>query len=120
MTRRNQQNHPEKGIRKADEQLREVLSLILMQEISDPRVEFVTVTSVDLNVDRSVADVFVTTDVDRYDEALDGLESAHGRIRSLAAKALDWREMPNLRFRIDPAIDAGARIDDAIARENAR
>ncbi|MCL2024592.1 MAG: 30S ribosome-binding factor RbfA [Coriobacteriia bacterium] len=120
MTRRNQENHVSKGIRKSDEQLREVLSIILMQEINDPRIEFVVITSVDLNSDRSVADVFVSTDPDRYDAALAGLESAHGRIRSLAAHALGWREMPELRFKIDPAIDAGARIDAVIEQEQTR
>ena len=120
MTRNTHQNHPKQGIRKSDEQLREVLSLILMQEISDPRIDFVVITAVDLNSDRTVAEVFVSTDPDNYERALAGLESASGRIRSLAARALDWREVPELRFMIDPSIDEGARIDEAIVREQER
>jgi len=119
MTRNTHQNHPKPGIRKSDEQLREVLSLILMKEISDPRVEFVTITGVDLNSDRTVANVYVSTEKERYDEVLAGLRSAKGRIRSLAARALDWREAPKLKFAIDPSIDEGERIDRAILAEHA-
>ena len=119
MTRNTHQNHPKGDIRKSDEQLREVLALVLLKEISDPRVEFVTITGVNLNSDRTIADVFVSTEKDRYDEALAGLRSAKGRIRSLVAKALDWREAPKLRFNIDPSIDEGEKIDRAILAENA-
>jgi len=119
MTRNTHQNHPKQGIRKSDEQLREVLALILMKEISDPRVEFVTITGVDLNSDRTLADVYVSTEKDRYDEVLAGLTSAKGRFRSLAGRALGWREAPDLRFAIDPSIDEGERIDRAILAENA-
>jgi ribosome-binding factor A len=119
MTRNTHQNHPKTDLRKSDEQLREVLSLILLKEISDPRVEFVTITGVDLNNDRTVANVFVMTEKDRYDEVLAGLRSAKGRIRSLTARALDWREVPKLIFAIDPSIDEGERIDRAIMAENA-
>ncbi|MCL2492210.1 MAG: 30S ribosome-binding factor RbfA [Coriobacteriia bacterium] len=118
MTKNTHQHHPKAGIRKSDEQLREVLALILIQEINDPRVEFVTITGVDLNSDRTLADVYVSAEKDRYEEALAGLRSAKGRIRSLAARALDWREAPKLRFLIDPSIDEGERIDRAILSEH--
>jgi len=119
MTRNTHQNHPKQGIRKSDEQLRELLALILMKEINDPRVEFVTITGVDLNSDRTLADVYVSTEKERYEEALAGLRSAKGRIRSVVAKSIDWREAPDLRFAIDPSIDEGERIDRAILAENA-
>jgi len=118
MTRNTHQNRPKADIRKSDEQLREKLALILMKEVSDPRVQFVSITGVDLNSDRTVADVYVSAEPDRYDDVLAGLRSAKGRIRSLVARALDWREAPELRFAIDPSIDEGARIDAAILAEN--
>ncbi|MCL2818348.1 MAG: 30S ribosome-binding factor RbfA [Actinomycetia bacterium] len=118
MTRNTHQSHPKTDIRKSDEQLREILAIILVKEINDPRVEFVTITGVDLNKDRTIADVYVSTEKDRYDEALAGLRSAKGRIRSLVAKALDWRDAPKLRFSIDPSIDEGERIDRAILSEH--
>jgi ribosome-binding factor A len=119
VARNTHQNHPKAGIRKSDEQLREVLGIILMKEISDPRVEFATVTGVNLNSDRTLADVYVSTEKERYEEVIEGLRSAKGRIRTLAGKALGWRDAPQLRFMIDPSIDEGERIDAAILAEHA-
>ena len=57
---------------------------------------------------------YVSTDPERYDEVLAGLESAKGRIRSLLGHALGWRVTPELRFFIDEVVDAGMRIDEAL------
>lgn len=102
------------GGRRSEEQVREVIATILAQEISDPRVEFVTVTNVLLNADRTVASVYVSTDKGQYENALAGLESAKGRIRSLLGHSVEWRQTPEIRFFIDDAIDEAERIDQAI------
>ena len=64
--------------RRLGEQLREKLGYILIFEIADPRLDLVTLTGVDVAVDRSYARVFVTCDGDRYDEVLEALDSAKG------------------------------------------
>lgn len=102
--------------RKNDVTVLERVAAIIANEISDPRVEFVTVTSVKTSPDKSVANVYVTADKERYEEVLEGLESAKGRIRSLLGKALDWRVTPELRFFIDDAIDEGARIQEVLEK----
>lgn len=112
MTRQSKQSR--EATLRNDEQIREVIALILEQEINDPRIEFVTVTGADVNKDRSVADIYVTADKERYEEVLQGLKSASGRIRTLAGKALNWRVTPQLRWFIDPSIDEGERIDSAL------
>ena len=100
--------------RRLNEQAREVVASILMTEVSDPRLELVTVTGAEVSTDRSVLLVFVSTGEERYDEVLAGLESAKGRIRSLAGRALGWRVTPELRFYIDESVDSGMRIDAAL------
>lgn len=102
--------------RRAEEQVRELIATILSFEISDPRLALVTVTGVALNSDRTLASVYVTCEPGRYSEALDGLNSAKGRIRSLLGHSLSWRVTPELRFFVDESIDEGARIDDALRR----
>ncbi len=77
--------------RRLGEQLREKLGYILLFEISDPRLDLVTITGVEVSIDRSFARVFVTCDGDRYEEVLEALASAKGRVRSLLARTLDWR-----------------------------
>ena len=100
--------------RRLGEQLREKLGYILIFEIADPRLDLVTLTGVDVAVDRSYARVFVTCDGDRYDEVLEALDSAKGRIRSLLACSLDWRVTPALDFRIDRSTDEAERISRAL------
>jgi len=100
--------------RRNDEQAREVLASIITTEISDPRLALVTVTGAKVSSDRSYVEVFVSASPDRYDEVLEGLESAKGRIRTLMGSAVGWRVTPELRFHIDPSIDEGARIAEAL------
>lgn len=100
--------------RKTDEQVRETVASIIVQEISDPRVALVSVTGAKVSPDKSVATVYVSTDPGRYDEVLAGLKSATGRIRSRLGHALGWRVSPELRFFIDESVDAGERITEAL------
>ena len=100
--------------RRLNEQAREVVASLLLSEVSDPRISLVTVTGAEVSTDRSVLLVFVSTEPDRYDEVLEGLESAKGRIRSLVGRALGWRVTPELRFYIDESVDSGQAIDQAL------
>lgn len=100
--------------RRLGEQLREKLGYILLFEISDPRLDLVTITGVEVSIDRSFARIFVTCDGDRYEEVLEALASAKGRMRSLLARTLDWRVTPELDFRIDRSTDEAERIARAL------
>ena len=100
--------------RKLGEQAREVIASLLVTEVADPRLRLVTVTGAEVSPDRSVLLVFVTTDPERYDEVLAGLESAKGRLRSLVGHALGWRVTPELKFYIDTSVDSGMAIDRAL------
>lgn len=100
--------------RKNDEKAREVVASILAVDVNDPRVEFVTVTGAKVSSDRSYLDVYVSAEKSRYDDVLAGLESAKGRIRSLAGRTLGWRVTPEMRFHIDESVDEGERISQAL------
>lgn len=101
------------------ETVREVVARILLEESADPRLDLVTVTGVEMSPDLRHANVFVTAhgDETRRADALAGLDSAKGRIRSLLGSAVRMRYVPDLHFRIDPAIDEATRITDAIRQE---
>jgi len=100
--------------RRLNEQAREVVASLIASEISDPRVELITITGAEVSPDRSVLLVFVSTDPERYEEVLAGLESAKGRLRSLLGHALGWRVTPEMRFYIDESVDSGMAIDAAL------
>ena len=99
--------------RRVNEELREKIANVLLFQIADPRLELVTVTDVEVSKDREVANVYVSAEASRYDEVMEGLEAAKGRIRS----SLGWRVTPELRFFIDPSVDAAERIASLFSDE---
>ena len=105
--------------RKVNEQAREVIAGILLFEISDPRLELVTITGCEVSYDRSVCNVFYTTEPDRYEDVA-AFQKASGRIRSLMARKLSWRIAPELRFLLDKSVDEAERIASALERDAAR
>ncbi|MCP5042847.1 MAG: 30S ribosome-binding factor RbfA [bacterium] len=92
-------------------QLREEIARILRAEVTDPRVEMVTILNVDVAPDLSHAivgwslfDKKGDPDFDEVDNIEDGLESASGYIRRKIAAALNLRRTPALRFQYDPSL----------------
>ena len=106
--------------RKVNEQAREVIASILLFEISDPRLTLVTITGCEVSYDRSVCNVYYTTEPERYEAVADAFSKASGRIRSLMAKDLSWRVAPELRFLLDKSVDEAERIATALQRDAAR
>ncbi len=106
--------------RRVNEQAREVISEILLFEISDPRLDMVTITGVEVSYDRSVANVYYSTEPSRYTEVAQAFNAATGRIRSLMAKKLSWRVAPELRFHLDESVDNAQRIAEALSADAAR
>ena len=106
--------------RRVNEQAREVISEILLFKISDPRLDMVTITGVEVSYDRSVANVYYSTEPSRYTEVAQAFNAAAGRIRSLMAKKLSWRVAPELRFHLDESVDNAQRIAEALSADAAR
>jgi len=93
--------------------IRQGVGAFLAGEARDPRIGFVTVTSVEVSPDLSHATVFVSvmgSDEERT-ETLAGLASAAGHVRSQLARRLATRVAPELVFRLDRGVEHAARID---------
>jgi ribosome-binding factor A len=106
--------------------LRDVLTELIASDVKDPRVRaatLVTVTKVELNVDHSVANVYVSVVGPRgdgeatADGALAGLSKAAGFLRGPAARRLSLQRAPELRFHLDATIDVSEKLA-AIVRED--
>ncbi|MDO4182782.1 MAG: 30S ribosome-binding factor RbfA [Coriobacteriia bacterium] len=106
--------------RRVNEQAREVISSILLFEISDPRLQLVTITGCEVSFDRSACNVFYSTAKENYDDAADAFQKAAGRIRRCMAQQLSWRVTPQLRFLLDVSVDQAERIGKALAFEAER
>jgi ribosome-binding factor A len=99
--------------------MRREISDILASDLRDPRLSaMVSVTDVEVTADLSFARVFVSVLADEHGSAraLEGLARAAGFIRRSLAPRLGLREVPELRFLIDPSIQQGARVDDLLRR----
>lgn len=101
-------------VQKAAEAIREVVSMAILTEIRDPRVEDVTVTFVEVSPDMRQAKVHVSVMGDEAKQKLCllGLESSAGFLQTKIGKRIDTRYTPRLRFELD----MGVKKSLAIAR----
>lgn len=100
--------------RRTNELARVKLANILLFEVADPDLSLVTITGVEVSVDKSYLRAYVSCDASRYEEVSAALSRAKGRIRSLLGRALGWRVTPELDFRIDTTTDEAERIARAL------
>ena len=106
-------------MRRVNEAVREVLSVRIAEGFSDPRIGFVTVTSVDTSTDLRHARVFVSVlgDDQERAETMAGLGSAHGLLQQSIARELRMKRTPTLQFVFDESIDRGMRISELLDDE---
>lgn len=97
---------------KAAEAIREVVSMAILTEIRDPRVENVTVTSVEVAPDMRTATVFVSImgDEGRQQLCLRGLQNSAGFLQSKVAKRIETRYTPRLTFEIDDGVKKSLEV----------
>jgi ribosome-binding factor A len=106
-------------LRRVDEAVRQVLSDAVTRDLKDPRVGFITVTSVQTSPDLRHARVYVSVlggEAERAD-SLAGLRSAHGFLQRTVARELRLKHTPTLAFLYDDSIERGMRVSELIDRE---
>lgn len=103
---------PADRMRRVNEAMKEVLSTHIAGDLRDPRIGFVTVTSVETSPDLRRARVFVSVlgSEDERDRTLEGLAASHGYLQSQVATELRMKRTPVLEFVYDDSIDTGMRI----------
>lgn len=99
--------------------MKEVIGTALSQELKDPRIGFVTLTSVDTAPDLSHAKVYVSVygKQAEKDATMEGLHAARPFLQHLISDELDLKRTPVLEFLYDGTIDRGMRIQ-AILRSS--
>ena len=98
--------------RQVGELLREELTDIIRREVKDPRVGFMSITTVDMTPDLRSARVYVSvlgTDDERAD-TLAALRSAAKFIRFHLKPRLRMRQIPDLDFRDDRSMEYAQQI----------
>lgn len=107
---------------KAAEAIREVVSMAILTEIRDPRVQNVTVTGVEITPDMRSAKVLVSVmgDDGKQQLCLRGLASSAGFLQAKVAKRIDTRYTPRISFELDEGVKKSlevGRILSELARE---
>jgi ribosome-binding factor A len=106
-------------MRRIDEALRQVLSDAVAQDLQDPRIGFVTMTSVKTTSDLRHARVYVSVlgDDAQRDATIAGLQSAHGALQRRIARDLRMKHTPTLEFLYDDTIDRAMHLEEILRRE---
>lgn len=102
--------------RQVGELLREELSDIIRKEVKDPRIGFMSITSVEVSPDLRAARVYVSVlGSDEEREAnLDALRSAAWFIRRHLKPRLRMRQIPELDFRDDRSMEYAQQITSTL------
>jgi ribosome-binding factor A len=105
-------------MRRINEVLREVIGAAI-SELSDPRIGFVTVTSVETSPDLRAAKVHVSVlgSEEEREATLAGLRSSHGVLQSKIAAETRMKRTPTLSFHYDDTVEQGMRISKLLDEE---
>ena len=105
MTRRTQ---------RVNELLRQEISLVLQQKLSDPRLgSLISVTRVETAEDFQQAKVYVSVlgAKEKRDKAIQGLTAATGYLRRELGDVLSLKRIPHLMFVLDSSLDRVEAVD---------
>tara|TARA_B100000497_G_C7591190_1_gene355498 strand:- start:107 stop:547 length:441 start_codon:yes stop_codon:yes gene_type:complete len=97
---------------KAAEAVRGVVSMAILTQVRDPRVQDVTVTGVEMAPDMRSAKVVVSImgSPAKQELALRGLSNSAGFLQAKIAERIDTRYIPKLRFEIDEGVKHSLEI----------
>jgi ribosome-binding factor A len=106
-----------RGDRVAD-QIRAELARALREDVRDPLLGFVTLTTVRLASDLRTARVYISV-LDRdVERTLAALRRATPFLRRVLARNAGLRFTPELHFVFDPSLVTGSRIEDLLRAEH--
>lgn len=105
-------------VQKVQELIKQEISKMILQELKDPRIGFVTVTRVEASGDLRHAKVFLSllgSDEQKASTWI-ALKHALGHIRSEIAKRIRMRFAPELTLHLDETLDYSAKIQEILLK----
>ncbi|HLR21414.1 MAG TPA: 30S ribosome-binding factor RbfA [Tissierellaceae bacterium] len=110
-----------KRINRISEEVKKVVSLLLVNGLKDPRINsMTTITDVEVTNDLSYANIYVSVLGDEKDkkDSIEGLRNAKGFIRNEIAKKVDLRHIPEPVFHLDESLERALHITELIDKVN--
>jgi ribosome-binding factor A len=104
-------------LQRISDRIREELSVMVVMEVSDPRLSGISITGVKVDRELAFADIFVShiEGHERAPEIMEGLAHASGFLRKQLADRIDLRVFPRLRFHWDPTPEKADHIERLLA-----
>lgn len=108
----------EKQKARIEDEIRLLVSELIIRRVKDPRVANVSVTRVEASRDYSMARIFYNVVGGAEDPAAvqRGLESSRRWMRSQIARRLRLRTVPELVFVYDVSLDRAMKIEELLER----
>lgn len=103
---------------RTSDRIQVILSELLKKEVSDPRLQSVTITEVKVDVEIMVANIYVNAlgDETREKQVMGALAKASGFLRKETANRMRLRTFPEFRFHWDTALEYGEKMNQIISR----
>lgn len=107
-------------VEKVQEAIKHEISNMLLHDVKDPRIQFVTVTGVELTDDMSYAKIFISLygPENTQEETWKALRKALGFMRSEIAKRIRLRFAPTLILERDKSVEYSAHIQSILDKIN--
>ena len=96
------------------EELRKIISKIFLEDLTDPRLGFVTITRVEVGPDLRFAKVFysVLGEDAQKKTTMEAIADHAGYIKKLAVERINLKFAMDFRFELDPSIEESFRLGE--------
>jgi ribosome-binding factor A len=102
---------------KVEQLIKQQISNIFLQKLSDQQLGFVTVTNVKVSPDLKIAKIYISVlEKEKRHFVLDKLEYNVGQIRTELANRIRIKFVPELKFFIDDTLDYVEKIEGLLSK----
>jgi ribosome-binding factor A len=103
-------------VAKIESQLRQEVATMILTELRDPRLGFITITRVKVTPDLTLATIYYTTlgGSSEASKTRAAFDDARGLVQGHIGKVIRSRVVPKIRFRYDDELQEQMRLDNVI------
>lgn len=108
-----------KRIKRIESELTKEISLLIRNDIKDPRIAPITsVTEIKLTDDLQSAKIYISVlgDEEEKSETIEGLKSSIGFIKKELGRRMNLRHIPDLKIVLDTNLEQALHIESLIDR----
>jgi ribosome-binding factor A len=99
-----------------EQKIHEYVSSFFRREISDKRLQHISITKVIMNADYTEAKIYWDTfDAKTRGDAMKAMKGILGKIKTHLAKSLSTRQVPKVKFFYDAQFDSERKIEEILA-----